>query len=183
MWGQCSVNGCQHDHFEQQMLQRELLAFIKQLIVVALKRNASNLPHAPMPQAQEGVFDFGRSHGSKDVHDAEIQELRKEIAEMQMKDVPANPPPPLDPLFPANSLAEIVMSRLKTVERRETTRELCSTTPCSLSPFAPVCVTSLSFILRQLPKSASPPLHKVSIMSSTRTKFWCRIDFEMAPKI
>jgi hypothetical protein len=75
-------------------------------------------------RVQEGNFDFEEDKGPSTMGRAEVQGLRNELAEMRnfmaTTHAPAPQLPTKDPMFPTNTLAEM-MSRLKAVETSSST--------------------------------------------------------------
>jgi hypothetical protein len=95
--------------------------------MIAVERQISGLRNAPMPQAQEGDFDFGTnmaapSNGS--TVQTELQELREEIAELKKERNGDQPSSNSKGVFPAASQEEI-LARLKAVETRGSTGVTC----------------------------------------------------------
>ena len=95
--------------------------------LISLEKTSSAQAHAPLPQAQEGVFSFGPSSNVASDGGAlqeEILLMKAELKQMRASTVHQGSHTG-DAMFPVNSLEEI-MTRLKAVETRVTTAEACA---------------------------------------------------------
>jgi hypothetical protein len=97
--------------------------------MVALEKFSSAKAHAPRAQVQEGVFNFEQDNINANDFGNDVTQLRLELAEMRNQmtvlQADATNHPTADPMFPVNSLGEI-MSSLKAVETRVTAAETCA---------------------------------------------------------